>query len=88
MIPRGEVGLVFAGVGAASGVLSEALDVSIIVMVIATTFIAPLWLRGVLIGEVDSPPSLLDLQAEASEQDRVETPSARSDSEQVGIPES
>jgi len=88
MIPRGEVGLVFAGVGAASGVLSEALDVSIIVMVIATTFIAPLWLRGVLIEEVDSPPSLLDLQAEASEQDRVETPSARSDSEQVGIPES
>lgn len=87
MIPRGEVGLVFAGVGSTSGVLSDALDVSIIVMVIATTFIAPLWLRGVLPGAADSPPSLLDLQAEASEQDRVETPSARSDSEQVGIPE-
>ena len=41
MIPRGEVGLVFAGVGAASGVLSESLDAAIIVMVIVTTFIAP-----------------------------------------------
>jgi len=47
MIPRGEVGLVFAGVGAASGVLSDSLGVSIIVMVIVTTFVAPLWLRGV-----------------------------------------
>lgn len=45
MIPRGEVGLVFAGVGAASGVLSESLDAAIIVMVIVTTFIAPPLLR-------------------------------------------
>jgi Kef-type K+ transport system membrane component KefB len=48
MIPRGEVGLVFAGVGAASGVLSESLDAAIIAMVIVTTFIAPPWLRSVL----------------------------------------
>ena len=47
MIPRGEVGLVFAGVGAASGVLSESLDAAIIVMVIVTTFIAPPLLRFV-----------------------------------------
>lgn len=45
MIPRGEVGLVFAGVGAATGVLSEALDAAIIVMVILTTFVAPPLLR-------------------------------------------
>ena len=45
MIPRGEVGLVFAGVGAASGVLSESLDAAIIVMVVVTTFIAPPLLR-------------------------------------------
>lgn len=45
MIPRGEVGLVFAGVGSASGVLSESLDAAIIVMVIATTFLAPPLLR-------------------------------------------
>lgn len=47
MIPRGEVGLVFAGVGAASGVLTESLDAAIIVMVIFTTFMAPPLLRMV-----------------------------------------
>ena len=40
MIPRGEVGLVFAGVGSASGALSRPLEAAIIVMVILTTFIA------------------------------------------------
>jgi Kef-type K+ transport system membrane component KefB len=45
MVPRGEVGLVFAGVGASTGVLSESLDAAIIVMVIITTFIAPPLLR-------------------------------------------
>ncbi|MEA5509617.1 cation:proton antiporter [Crocosphaera sp. UHCC 0190] len=45
MIPRGEVGLVFAGIGSASGVLSPALDAAIIVMVIFTTFMAPPLLR-------------------------------------------
>lgn len=48
MIPRGEVGLVFAGVGAASGVLPDSLQVAIILMVILTTFLAPLWLKAVL----------------------------------------
>lgn len=47
MVPRGEVGLVFAGVGSASGVLSESLDAAIIVMVILTTFLAPPLLRVV-----------------------------------------
>ncbi|WP_017293920.1 cation:proton antiporter [Geminocystis herdmanii] len=47
MIPRGEVGLVFAGVGSASGALSPATDAAIIVMVIATTFIAPPLLKAV-----------------------------------------
>jgi Kef-type K+ transport system membrane component KefB len=47
MIPRGEVGLVFAGVGAASGVLSEALNAAIVMMVVITTFIAPPLLRMV-----------------------------------------
>jgi len=45
MIPRGEVGLVFAAIGSASGVLSEALDAAIIMMVIITTFLAPPLLR-------------------------------------------
>lgn len=45
MIPRGEVGLVFAGVGATTGILSKSLNAAIIVMVIITTFIAPPLLR-------------------------------------------
>jgi Kef-type K+ transport system membrane component KefB len=45
MIPRGEVGLVFAGIGTASGILDKPLQVSIIIMVILTTFLAPPFLR-------------------------------------------
>lgn len=45
MIPRGEVGLVFAGIGSASGVLDKPLQAAIIIMVILTTFIAPPLLR-------------------------------------------
>jgi Kef-type K+ transport system membrane component KefB len=41
MIPRGEVGLVFAGIGSASGVLDKPLEAAIIMMVILTTFVAP-----------------------------------------------
>lgn len=47
MIPRGEVGLVFAAVGTASGVLSKSLNAAIIAMVILTTFVAPPLLRVV-----------------------------------------
>ncbi|AHJ28490.1 cation:proton antiporter [Nodularia spumigena CS-584] len=45
MIPRGEVGLVFAGIGAASGTLDKPLQAAIIIMVILTTFLAPPLLR-------------------------------------------
>ncbi len=47
MIPRGEVGLVFVGVGSASGALSPATEAAIIMMVILTTFLAPPLLRFV-----------------------------------------
>jgi Kef-type K+ transport system membrane component KefB len=45
MIPRGEVGLVFASIGAASGALNKPLQAAIIIMVILTTFLAPPFLR-------------------------------------------
>ncbi|NJL39149.1 MAG: cation:proton antiporter [Leptolyngbyaceae cyanobacterium SM1_4_3] len=45
MIPRGEVGLVFAAFGSASGILPRSLNAAIIVMVIFTTFLAPPLLR-------------------------------------------
>jgi Kef-type K+ transport system membrane component KefB len=45
MIPRGEVGLVFLGIGAASGAINKPLQAAIIIMVILTTFLAPPFLR-------------------------------------------
>jgi Kef-type K+ transport system membrane component KefB len=45
MIPRGEVGLVFAGLGSASGIIDKPLAAAIIIMVIITTFLAPPFLR-------------------------------------------
>jgi Kef-type K+ transport system membrane component KefB len=56
MIPRGEVGLVFAGIGAASGILDKPLQVSIIIMVILTTFVAPPFLRVAFGGTVETNP--------------------------------
>jgi Kef-type K+ transport system membrane component KefB len=45
MIPRGEVGLVFAGIGSNSGIIDQPLAAAIIIMVIITTFLAPPFLR-------------------------------------------
>jgi Kef-type K+ transport system membrane component KefB len=45
MIPRGEVGLIFANMGLVMGVLSTELFGSIIIMVIGTTFVAPPFLK-------------------------------------------
>ncbi|BAZ44654.1 Na+/H+ antiporter [Chondrocystis sp. NIES-4102] len=56
MIPRGEVGLVFAGIGAASGVLDKPLQAAIIIMVILTTFIAPPLLRFAFGSEAATAP--------------------------------
>lgn len=41
MVPRGEVGLIFAGIGLSSGILDNALYSAIVGMVVATTFLAP-----------------------------------------------
>jgi Kef-type K+ transport system membrane component KefB len=41
MVPRGEVGLIFAQIGLAAGILSGRLFSAILLMVIATTLIAP-----------------------------------------------
>jgi len=41
MVPRGEVGLIFAQIGLARGILSSEVFSAILIMVMATTFIAP-----------------------------------------------
>ena len=53
MLPRGEVGLIFLGLGTAAKLLSPCLDAAILLMVIGTTFLAPVLLRLVL---KDKPP--------------------------------
>jgi Kef-type K+ transport system membrane component KefB len=63
MIPRGEVGLVFAGIGAASGILDKPLQVSIIIMVILTTFLAPPFLR-IVFGEAIEPAASVESTSE------------------------
>ncbi|MEO0405712.1 MAG: cation:proton antiporter [Cyanobacteria bacterium P01_A01_bin.135] len=57
MVPRGEVGLVFVGIGSSIGILSPGLAAAIVLMVVVTTIVAPLLLRFVLPGEAQ--PSLL-----------------------------
>ena len=41
MIPRGEVGLIFAQIGLAAGIVEPALYAAVVAMVIVTTFLAP-----------------------------------------------
>ncbi len=48
MVPRGEVGLVFAGVGRAMGVLDEGLFAAVVLTVLVTTVLAPPLLRHVM----------------------------------------
>ncbi|BDA68708.1 Sodium/hydrogen exchanger [Rivularia sp. IAM M-261] len=61
MIPRGEVGLVFLGIGSSVGILTKPLEAAIIVMVIVTTFLAPPFLRIVF---PDPEPAALSNTAE------------------------
>jgi Kef-type K+ transport system membrane component KefB len=48
MLPRGEVGLIFLGLGTQAGLLTPSLEAAILLMVIGTTFLAPLLLRLLL----------------------------------------
>lgn len=46
MVPRGEVGLIFAGTGLAVGVIANDLYAALVVAVMLTTFAAPPWLKA------------------------------------------
>jgi Kef-type K+ transport system membrane component KefB len=45
MVPRGEVGLIFADIGRRAGIFTEGVFGAILLTVMATTFIAPPWLK-------------------------------------------
>ena len=46
MVPRGEVGLIFAGAGLAAGVVEGNLYSALVIVVMLTTFVAPPWLKA------------------------------------------
>ncbi len=45
MVPRGEVGLIFAGAGLAAAVVAPDLYSALVVVAMITTFVAPAWLK-------------------------------------------
>jgi Kef-type K+ transport system membrane component KefB len=45
MVPRGEVGLVFATIGRTLGAIDDSVFAAIALMIIVTTIIAPPWLK-------------------------------------------
>ena len=55
MMPRGEVGLIFLGLGTQAKLLTPALEAAILLMVIGTTFLAPVLLRLVVSGQSNGP---------------------------------
>jgi len=55
MVPRGEVGLIFADIGRRAGILNDAVFGAVLLMVMVTTFVAPPALKR-LFGPRPSPP--------------------------------
>ena len=72
MVSRGEVGLIVAGLATASGAITSNIYAVVVLMVVATTILTPLWLKRV----VSKPVSIESLvTAEASEPVRTDAPS-------------
>ncbi|HET8796474.1 MAG TPA: cation:proton antiporter [Thermoanaerobaculia bacterium] len=71
MVPRGEVGLIFAQLGLSAGLLSTGLYSSVALMVMITTFVAPPALRALLAKgqRQDDESALSDVVFEAMKDD-------------------
>jgi Kef-type K+ transport system membrane component KefB len=67
MIPRGEVGLIFAQIGLATKLLSTGLYSAVALMVMLTTFIAPPLLRRLLVPRTPDERDAYDLVVDAPE---------------------
>jgi Kef-type K+ transport system membrane component KefB len=55
MVPRGEVGLIFAGAGLTAGVIAQDLYSALVVVVVLTTFVAPPWLKALYTEKPSAP---------------------------------
>ena len=58
MVPRGEVGLIFADIGRRAGVLGEDVFGAVLLMVMVTTFIAPPALKALFSGKPGPEPAI------------------------------
>jgi Kef-type K+ transport system membrane component KefB len=69
MVPRGEVGLIFATAGVSQGVLDDKLFAACAMMVLITTFLAPILLKRLLSKQENAPqqdePGSADLVSRA-----------------------
>ena len=68
MVPRGEVGLIFAQMGLASGALGRPEFGAVMIVVVVTTMLSPPWLARIVrarsgTGEIASEPGIDDLVA-------------------------
>lgn len=57
MVPRGEVGLIVAGLGLATGIIHQDIYVDLIAVCLATTFLSPFMLRRLFITEAPKSPA-------------------------------
>ena len=45
MVPRGEVGLIFAGLGSTAGVFNKEVYTALIMVIAYTTLLSPFWIK-------------------------------------------
>ncbi len=69
MIPRGEVGLIFAGMGLKLKILSDSYYTAIVTMVMATTLITPPLLKWVIERSPESEPATEEVELAEAPQD-------------------
>ena len=62
MIPRGEVGLIFADIGLRNGLFGDDVFSAILLMVMVTTFVAPPALKTLLVRRAPPPAKVSDAQ--------------------------
>jgi len=72
MVPRGEVGLIFADIGRRSGVLSQEAFGAVLLMVMATTFVAPVALKALSKSKTKEPEPAPDVKPPIHEHKDIE----------------
>ncbi len=72
MVPRGEVGLIFARMGLATAVLTPEYFGALMLMVIGTTFVVPPWLSWLLGGPTQPGPLPVSESRDERESDTLE----------------